>query len=56
MRVIDLVRQLDGLARQEPHLQVVVRGQDDRGNEIDIKLMGTVQLAQDQWGTYILLK
>jgi hypothetical protein len=56
MRVVDLVQQLIPLAQKEPQLQVVVRGLDDRGNEIDIKLMGTVRLTQDQWGTYILLK
>ena len=56
MRVIDLAEQLAAVSRQNPHLQVVVRGQDERGNEVDIKLMGSVRLQQDQWGTYILLK
>lgn len=56
MRVVDLVQQLIPIAQQNPQLQVVVRGQDDRGNEMDIKLLGTVGLSQDEWGTYILLK
>ena len=56
MRVMDLAEQLNVIARREPHLQVVVRGLDERGNEVDIKLMGTVRLDQDQWGTFVLLK
>jgi hypothetical protein len=34
----------------------VARGLDERGNEVDIKLTGTVRLEQDQWGVHILLK
>jgi len=35
---------------------VVVRGLDDNGNEVDIKLKGIVQLGSEQWGPVIVLK
>jgi hypothetical protein len=56
MRVVDLVQQLVPIAQQEPHLQVFVQGEDERGNAVSVKLTGTVRMQQDQWGTYILLK
>jgi hypothetical protein len=56
MRVIDLAQQLVPIAQQNPNLQVFVQGQDDRGNVVSVKLMGTVRMQQDQWGNYILLK
>lgn len=56
MRVVDLVQQLIPIAQQNPNLQVFVQGEDERGNAVNVKLMGTVRMAQDQWGNYILLK
>jgi hypothetical protein len=56
MRVVDLVQQLVPIAQQEPHLQVFVQGEDERGNAVNVKLTGIVRMQQDQWGNYILLK
>ena len=56
MRAIEIYHALGKAVAQHPNLPIVVRGLDDSGNEVDIKLKGIVQLGSEQWGPVIVLK
>ena len=56
MRAIDLFESFRQAVRVHPHLPVVVRGIDDSGNEVDVKLKGVVTVGTDQWGPVLVLK
>lgn len=56
MRAIDFYETLRTAVATHPNLPVVVRGLDDSGNEVDIKLRGVVQVGTDQWGHVLVLK
>ena len=56
MRAIDIYNSLGQAVAKYPNLPVVVRGLDDSGNEVDIKLKGIVQVGSEQWGPVIVLK
>ena len=56
MKAIDIYQTLGRAVLQHPNIPVVVRGLDDSGNEVDIKLKGIVQLGSDHWGPVIVLK
>ena len=56
MKAVDIYNSLGKAVAMHPHLPIVVRGLDDNGNEVDIKLKGIVQLGSEHWGPVIVLK
>lgn len=56
MKAVDIYQSLGKAVQQYPNVPIVVRGLDDSGNEVDVKLKGVVQLGSDHWGPVIVLK
>ena len=56
MRAVDIYNSLGQAVAKYPNLPVVVRGLDDSGNEVDIKLQGVVTIGSEHWGPVIVLK
>lgn len=56
MRAIDIYEALKPAITTYPNLPIVVRGLDDSGNEVDIKLKGVVTVGSEHWGPVIVLK
>jgi hypothetical protein len=59
MKAITLYENLRDILTRHPEVQqldVVCRGLDDTGNEVDIKLKGVVGMGTDRWGNVVVLK
>ncbi len=56
MRVQDIIESLNRVPNERRHLPLVVKGTDEMGNEIVIKVTGAIAMDTDQWGPRIVLK